>query len=57
MLAGRLIGNGGWVQLSRAEEPEDRHWTVTVVGAERSSIVACSWIDKMYSLLLNVQNY
>jgi hypothetical protein len=21
----------GWVQLSRAEEPEDRHWTVTVV--------------------------
>ena len=21
----------GWVQLSRAEEQEDRHWTVTVV--------------------------
>ena len=34
MLAGRLLGNGGWVQLSRAEEPEDTHWTVTVVGTD-----------------------
>ena len=58
MLTGRLLRNRGWVrELSRAEEPVDTHWTVTVVGAERSSIIACSWIDKMYSLLLNVQNY
>ena len=37
MLAGRLLGNGGWVQLSRAEEPEDTHWTVTVVGTDLST--------------------
>jgi hypothetical protein len=35
LLAGRLLGNWGWVrELSRAEEPVDRHWTVTVVGAD-----------------------
>ncbi len=33
MLAGRLLGNWGGVQLSRAEEPVDTHWTVNVVGA------------------------
>ena len=32
MLAGRLLGNKGWVQ-SKSGEPEDRHWTLTVVGA------------------------
>ena len=34
VLAGRLLGNRGWVQLSKAEEPEVRHWTETVVGAD-----------------------
>ena len=24
----------GWVQLSRAEEPVDTHWTVTVLGSD-----------------------
>jgi hypothetical protein len=28
VLAGRLLGNKEWVQLSRTEEPENRHWTV-----------------------------
>ena len=32
MLAGRLLGNRGWVHLSKAEEPEDIHCTATVVG-------------------------
>ena len=31
MLAGRLLGNVGWVQLSEAEEPVDTHWTVKVM--------------------------
>jgi len=30
VLIGRCVEKGV-VQLSRAEEPEDRHWTVTVV--------------------------
>ena len=34
MLAGRLLGNMNDIELSRAEEPEDTHWTVTVVGAD-----------------------
>ena len=34
MLTGRLLGKWGWVQLSKAEEPVDTHWTVTVVGAD-----------------------
>ncbi len=34
MLAGRLLGNRGGVQIPKAEEPVDRHWTVTVVGAD-----------------------
>ena len=34
VLAGRLLGNRGWVQLSMAEGPIDTHWTVTVVGAD-----------------------
>jgi len=34
VLAGRLLGKWGWGQLSMAEEPEGRHWTVTVVGAD-----------------------
>jgi hypothetical protein len=33
VLAGRLLGNWG-AQLSKAEEPVDRHWTVTVVEAD-----------------------
>ena len=33
MLAGRLVGNVG-AELSKAKEPVDRHWTVTVVGAD-----------------------
>ena len=32
VLTGRLLGNRGWSELSSAEEPEDRHWTVEVVG-------------------------
>jgi len=32
VLAGWVLGNWGWVQ-SKSEEPEDRHWTLTVVGA------------------------
>jgi hypothetical protein len=32
VLTGRLVGNRGWVKLSKAEEPLDRHWTVEVVG-------------------------
>jgi len=24
----------GWVQLSKAEEPVDTHWTVMIVGAD-----------------------
>ena len=31
VLAGRLLGNVGWVQLSEAEEPVDTHLTVNVV--------------------------
>jgi hypothetical protein len=34
VLAGRLLGNWGWGQLSKAEEPVDTQWTVTVVGAD-----------------------
>jgi hypothetical protein len=34
VLAGWLLGNKGWVQLSEAEEPVDTHWTVNVVGAD-----------------------
>ena len=35
MRAGRLLRNRGWVrELSRAEEPVDTHWTVTIVGAD-----------------------
>ena len=33
VLAGRLLGNRGWVP-SKAEEPVDMQWTVTVVGAD-----------------------
>lgn len=33
MLAGRVLGKG-YIYLSKAEEPEDTHWTVTVVGAD-----------------------
>jgi hypothetical protein len=36
VLTGRLLGKG--VQVSRAEEPVDTHWTVTVVG---SDLYAC----------------
>ena len=32
VLAGRLLGNRGSVQLFKAEELVDRHWTVTAVG-------------------------
>jgi len=39
LLTGRLLGNWGWVrELSRAEEPVDRHWTGTVVGALGSRV-------------------
>ena len=39
VLAERLLGNWGWVrELSRAEEPVDRHWTGTVVGALGSRV-------------------
>ena len=38
MLAGRLLGNVGWVQLSEAEEPVDRHWAGTIVGALGSRV-------------------
>ena len=31
MLAGRLLGNRGGVQLSKSEEPIDTQWTVNVV--------------------------
>jgi len=34
VLAGRVVGNRGWMQLSKAEELVDRHWAVTVVGAD-----------------------
>ena len=33
MLGERLLGNG-YIELSKAEEPVDTHWTVTVVGAD-----------------------
>ena len=29
---GPFLGFRGWVKLSKAEEPLDRHWTVEVVG-------------------------
>ena len=29
-----VAGKQRWVQLSKAEEPEDRHWTATVVAAD-----------------------
>jgi hypothetical protein len=31
VLAGRLLENRGWAQLFRAEEPEDRLWTVKIM--------------------------
>jgi hypothetical protein len=31
VLVGRLLGNRGWVELSKAEEPVDTHWTVNVI--------------------------
>ena len=31
VLTGWVLGNWGWVELSKAEEPVDRLWTVTVV--------------------------
>ena len=34
MLAGRLLGNMNDIELSRAEEPVDAHWTVTIAGAD-----------------------
>jgi hypothetical protein len=34
VLAGRLLGKQGWAELSKAEEPEGRDRTVTVVGAD-----------------------
>jgi hypothetical protein len=34
VLAGRLLGEQGNIELSKAEQPVDRHWTVTVVGAD-----------------------
>jgi hypothetical protein len=34
VLVGRLLGEWGWVELSKAEEPVDRHWAVAVVGAD-----------------------
>ena len=34
VLTGRLLGNMEYIELSKAEEPVDTHWTVTVVGAD-----------------------
>jgi hypothetical protein len=34
VLVGRLLGKQGWAELSKAEEPEGRDRTVTVVGAD-----------------------
>jgi hypothetical protein len=33
----------GGVQLSRAEETDDRHWTVTVVGADQGLEKQSGW--------------
>ena len=32
MLAGRLLGNMEYIELSKAEEPVGRHWTVEIMG-------------------------
>ena len=40
MLAGRLLGVRGVGLTSKAEEPIDTHWTVTVVGPIKLDVVS-----------------